>query len=1099
MSIDAGARLVGALGCKNLAPGFIDCDGHGKSPDCYAGAHRESLCGLGMDSTCGMVRQCRDRVPAMNVLDSSWAFWDRTPSVPLYLDRCWCLKGLGSLGFINVHHHLSSVRDAAGLLNAMRALSENLYPASTQTSLAEWFGTGSRSNTSLLWPPRRFDSSPRLAFGLLGGFCPIRNIGRFRGACEIPECYARALTEMSIGFGMDAIASGSAKPLGPSRRIPRLAPRLLCGEAPRPPRNYLWVVIGSRPKRVRCLDHSEAALKPLPSSRWVLLAASLASHPDCYAVRLLGRLGTICPLGPSRRIPRLAPRLLCGEAPRPPRNYLWVVTGSRPKRVRCLDHSEADPKPLPSSRWVLLAASFASHPDCYAVRLLGRLGTICVSDASRDKGLSLVVAPSASDAWTIPRWPRSLPSSRWVLLAASLASHPDCYAVRLLGRLGTICVSDASRDKGLSLVVAPSASDAWTIPRRTRSLFRLAVGSFSPHPSPRTPIAMRRPKRVRCLDHSEADPKPLPSSRWVLLAASLASHPDCYAVRLLGRLGTICVSDASRDKGLSLVVAPSASDAWTIPRRTRSLFRLAVGSFSPHPSPRTPIAMRRPKRVRCLDHSEADPKPLPSSRWVLLAASLASHPDCYAVRLLGRLGTICVSDASRDKGLSLVVAPSASDAWTIPRRTRSLFRLAVGSFSPHPSPRTPIAMRRPKRVRCLDHSEAAPKPLPSSRWVLLAASFASHPDCYAVRLLGRLGTICVSDASRDKGLSLVVAPSASDAWTIPRRPRSLFRVAVGSFSPHPSPRTPIAMRRPKRVRCLDHSEADLKPLPSSRWGFLAASLASHPDCYAVRLLGRLGTICVSDASRDKGLAVVVAPSASGAWTIPRRPCSLFRLAVGAISPHPPPRTTIAMRGSRPKRVRCLDYSEAALQPLPSSLWGHLAASLASHPDCYAVRLLGRLGTIFVSDTSRDKGLSLVVAPSASDAWTIPRRPCGLFRLAVGAISPHPPPRTPIAMRRPKRVRCLDYSEAALQPLPSSRWGHLAASPTSHPDCYAVRLLGRLGTIFVSDASRDKGLSLVVAPSASDAWTIPTRPCGLFRLAVGAISPHPPPRTPIAMR
>ncbi|GLJ56731.1 hypothetical protein SUGI_1254710 [Cryptomeria japonica] len=823
--------------------------------------------------------QSRDRVPAMNVLDSSWAFWDGSRKFGLLSDLMTILRMC--------------------LLNAMRALSENLYPASTQTSLAEWFGTGSRSNTSLLWPPRRFDSSPRLAFGLLGGFCPIRN----------------------------------------------------------------------RPKRVRCLDHSEAALKPLPSSRWVLLAASLASHPDCYAVRLLGRLGTIC-----------------------------VSDASRDKglslRVRCLDHSEAALKPLPSSRWVLLAASLASHPDCYAVRLLGRLGTICVSDASRDKGLSL---------------------------------------------------------------------------------------------------------RVRCLDHSEAALKPLPSSRWVLLAASLASHPDCYAVRLLGRLGTICVSDASRDKGLSLVVAPSASDAWTIPRRTRSLFRLAVGSFSPHPSPRTPIAMRRPKRVRCLDHSEADPKPLPSSRWVLLAASLASHPDCYAVRLLGRLGTICVSDASRDKGLSLVVAPSASDAWTIPRRTRSLFRLAVGSFSPHPSPRTPIAMRRPKRVRCLDHSEADPKPLPSSRWVLLAASLASHPDCYAVRLLGRLGTICVSDASRDKGLSLVVAPSASDAWTIPRRPRSLFRVAIGSFSPHPSPRTPIAMRRPKRVRCLDHSEADLKPLPSSRWGFLAASLASHPDCYAVRLLGRLGTICVSDASRDKGLAVVVAPSASDAWTIPRRPCSLFRLAVGAISPHPPPRTTIAMRGSRPKRVRCLDYSEAALQPLPSSLWGHLAASLASHPDCYAVRLLGRLGTIFVSDASRDKGLSLVVAPSASDAWTIPRRPCGLFRLAVGAISPHPPPRTPIAMRGPKRVRCLDYSEAALQPLPSSCWGHLAASPTSHPDCYAVRLLGRLGTIFVSDASRDKGLSLVVAPSASDAWTIPTRPCGLFRLAVGAISPHPPPRTPIAMR
>ncbi|GLJ56235.1 hypothetical protein SUGI_1208700 [Cryptomeria japonica] len=101
-------------------------------------------------------------------------WFGNAPSVPLYLDRCWCLKGLGSLGFINVHHHLSSVRDAAGLLNAMWALSENLYPASTQTSLAEWFGTGSRSNTSLLWPPRRFDSSPRLAFGLLGGFCPIR-------------------------------------------------------------------------------------------------------------------------------------------------------------------------------------------------------------------------------------------------------------------------------------------------------------------------------------------------------------------------------------------------------------------------------------------------------------------------------------------------------------------------------------------------------------------------------------------------------------------------------------------------------------------------------------------------------------------------------------------------------------------------------------------------------------------------------------------------------------------------------------------------------------------------------------------------------------
>ncbi|GLJ57025.1 hypothetical protein SUGI_1285720 [Cryptomeria japonica] len=848
--------------------------------------------------------QSRDRVPAMNVLDSSWAFWDGSRKFGLLSDLMTILRMC--------------------LLNAMRALSENLYPASTQTSLAEWFGTGSRSNTSLLWPPRRFDSSPRLAFGLLGGFCPIRN----------------------------------------------------------------------RPKRVRCLDHSEAALKPLPSSRWVLLAASLASHPDCYAVRLLGRLGTIC-----------------------------VSDASRDKglslRVRCLDHSEAALKPLPSSRWVLLAASLASHPDCYALRLLGRLGTICVSDASRDKGLSLPLGPSRR----IPR-----------------------LAPRLL---------------------------CGEAPRPPRNYLWVVTGS--------------RPKRVRCLDHSEADPKPLPSSRWVLLAASFASHPDCYAVRLLGRLGTICVSDASRDKGLSLVVAPSASDAWTIPRRTRSLFRLAVGSFSPHPSPRTPIAMRRPKRVRCLDHSEADPKPLPSSRWVLLAASLASHPDCYAVRLLGRLGTICVSDASRDKGLSLVVAPSASDAWTIPRRTRSLFRLAVGSFSPHPSPRTPIAMRRPKRVRCLDHSEAAPKPLPSSRWVLLAASLASHPDCYAVRLLGRLGTICVSDASRDKGLSLVVAPSASDAWTIPRRPRSLFRVAVGSFSPHPSPRTPIAMRgsRPKRIRCLDHSEAALQPLPSSRWGHLAASPTSHHDCYAMRLLGRLGTICVSDASRDKGLSLVVAPSASDAWTIPRRPCSLFRLAVGAISLHPPP--------PRPPR------NYLSLQPLPSSLWGHLAASLASHPDCYAVRLLGRLGTIFVSDASRDKGLSLVVAPSASDAWTIPRRPCGLFRLAVGAISPHPPPRTPIAMRGPKRVRCLDYSEAALQPLPSSRWGHLAASPTSHPDCYAVRLLGRLGTIFVSDASRDKGLSLVVAPSASDAWTIPTRPCGLFRLAVGAISPHPPPRTPIAMR
>ncbi|GLJ56344.1 hypothetical protein SUGI_1220850 [Cryptomeria japonica] len=458
--------------------------------------------------------------------------------------------------------------------------------------------------------------------------------------------------------------------------------------------------------------------------------------------------------------------------------------------------------------------------------------------------------------------------------------------------------------------------------------------------------------------------------------------------------------------------------------------------------------------------------PLPSSLWGHLAASLTSHPDCYAVRLLGRLGTIFVSDASRDKGLSLVVAPRTSDAWTIPRRPCSLFRLAVGAISPHPPPpRLPrnylrvVTGSRPKRVRCLDYSEAALQPLSSNRWGHLAASPTSHPDCYAVRLLGRLGTIFVSDASRDKGLSLVVAPSC--------------------------------------VRCLDYSEAALWPLPSSRWGHLAASPTSHPDCYAVRLLGRLGTIFVSDASRDKGLSLVVPPSTSDAWTIPRRPCSLFRLAVGAISPHPPPRTPIAMR--RPKRVRCLDYSEAALQPLPSSRWGHLAASPTSHPDCYAVRLLGRLGTIFVSDASRDKGLSLVVAPSASDAWTIPRRPCGLLRLAVGAISPHPPPCTRIAMRRPKRVRCLDYSEAALQPLSSSRLGHLAASPTSHPDCYAVRLLDRLGTIFVSDASQDKGLSLVVAPSASDAWTIPRRPCSLFRLAVGAISPHPPPRTPIAMR
>ncbi|GLJ57818.1 hypothetical protein SUGI_1375410 [Cryptomeria japonica] len=98
--------------------------------------------------------QSRDRVPAMNVLDSSWAFWDGSRKFGLLSDLMTILRMC--------------------LLNAIRALSENLYPASTQTSLAEWFGTGSRSNTSLLWPPRRFDSSPRLAFGLLGGFCPIR-------------------------------------------------------------------------------------------------------------------------------------------------------------------------------------------------------------------------------------------------------------------------------------------------------------------------------------------------------------------------------------------------------------------------------------------------------------------------------------------------------------------------------------------------------------------------------------------------------------------------------------------------------------------------------------------------------------------------------------------------------------------------------------------------------------------------------------------------------------------------------------------------------------------------------------------------------------
>lgn len=54
--IDASARMVGVLGYKNLSLVFINCDGHEKSPDCYAGALRESLCGLGMDSTCKIVR-----------------------------------------------------------------------------------------------------------------------------------------------------------------------------------------------------------------------------------------------------------------------------------------------------------------------------------------------------------------------------------------------------------------------------------------------------------------------------------------------------------------------------------------------------------------------------------------------------------------------------------------------------------------------------------------------------------------------------------------------------------------------------------------------------------------------------------------------------------------------------------------------------------------------------------------------------------------------------------------------------------------------------------------------------------------------------------
>lgn len=53
-----------------------------------------------------------------------------------------------------VHQHLSIVRDAASLPIAMRELFENPNAASVWTRTAEWFDTGSRSNTSMVRPHR---------------------------------------------------------------------------------------------------------------------------------------------------------------------------------------------------------------------------------------------------------------------------------------------------------------------------------------------------------------------------------------------------------------------------------------------------------------------------------------------------------------------------------------------------------------------------------------------------------------------------------------------------------------------------------------------------------------------------------------------------------------------------------------------------------------------------------------------------------------------------------------------------------------------------------------------------------------------------------
>ena len=91
-----------------------------------------------------------------------------------------------------------------------------------------------------------------------------------------------------------------------------------------------------------------------------------------------------------------------------------------------------------------------------------------------------------------------------------------------------------------------------------------------------------------------------------------------------------------------------------------------------------------------------------------------------------------------------------------------------------------------------------------------------------------------------------------------------------------------------------------------------------------------------------------------------------------------------------------------------------ATFFASRLDCYVGRLLGRLGTFFVSDALREKWSALVVDP--------------------------------------KRARCLDRLEATLHDLFGSAVGspsitRLAASIFRHLDSFAGMVLGRLGTFF----------------------------------------------------